>query len=262
MSAEGAPSLPLGALSRELPTRCHSQLQCGTPTLETPGASSGGLRHLLFRIRHHRQWSTVRWVYPSTIPLPPGSCRRQDRGAPWSGVTSSRQLHPEPTEAFDRWRRVESHRRVCRAQRSTGIHPRTLRRGYSRLQPEGRHEAGGLQVLHGGVKNATGDPSPRPPGSVADRCRAGTAGRPLRRPDGSVSTLRVELHAHQGADGLAVLGSPWRIPLPMDLRRLPGGDGISRRAALRADSESVGRAYRWALAGTTVSVELIATGDR
>jgi hypothetical protein len=50
----------------------------------------------------------------------------------------------------------------------------------------------------------------------------------------------------------------------MDLRRLPGGDGISRRAALRADSdsESVGRAYRWALAGTTVSVELIATGDR
>jgi hypothetical protein len=174
-------------------------------------------------------------------------------------VTSCTRSRQRPSIGGDA---VESHRRVCRAQRSTGIHPRTLRRGYSRLQPEGRHEAGGLQVLHGGVKNATGDPSPRPPGSVADRCRAGTAGRSLRRPDGSVSTLRVELHTHQGADGLAVLGSPWRIPLPMDLRRLPGGDGISRRAALRADSESVGRAYRWALAGTTVSVELIATGDR
>jgi len=209
VSAEGAPSLPLGALSRELPTRCHSRLQCGTPTVETPGPSSGGLRHLLLRIRHHRQWSTVRWVHPSTIP-PPGSCGRQDRGAPWSGV----------------------------------IHARTLRRGYSRLQPVGRHEAGGLQVLHGGVKNATGDPSPRPPGSVADRFRAGTDRRPLPRPDGTVSTLRMEFHAHQSADGLAVLGSPWRIPLPMDLRRVPGGDGVRRRTALRAGSESFGRVYR------------------
>jgi hypothetical protein len=130
------------------------------------------------------------------------------------------------------------------------------------LQPDGRHEAGGLQVLHGGVKNATGDPSPRPPGSVADRCRAGTERRPLRRQDGTLSTLRMEIHAHQGADGLAVLGSPWRIPLPMDLRRLPGGDGIRRRTALRAASESVGRAYRWALAGTTLRVELIVNGDR
>jgi hypothetical protein len=29
VSAEGAPSLPLGALSRELPTRCHSRLIIG-----------------------------------------------------------------------------------------------------------------------------------------------------------------------------------------------------------------------------------------
>jgi hypothetical protein len=77
-----------------------------------------------------------------------------------------------------------------------------------------------------------------------------------------VSTLRMELHAHQGADGLAALGTPWRIPLPMDLRRLPGGDGIRRRTALRAGSESVGRAYRWTVAGTTAGVELTVTGDR
>jgi len=109
-----------------------------------------------------------------------------------------------------------------RSRLRTVIHPSTLRRGYSRLQPDGRHETGGLQVLHGGVKNATGDPSPRPPGSVADRCRAGTDRRPLRHPYGAVSTLRMEIHAHQGAYGLAVLESPWRIPLPMDLRRVPG----------------------------------------
>jgi hypothetical protein len=72
----------------------------------------------------------------------------------------------------------------------------------------------------------------------------------------------MELYADQGADGLAVLGSPWRIPLPMDLRRLPRGDGIHRRTAFRADSESVRRAYRWTPAGATVRVELIATGDR
>jgi len=48
----------------------------------------------------------------------------------------------------------------------------------------------------------------------------------------------------------------------MDLRRLQGGDGIRRRTALRAGSESVGRAYRWTLAGTTARVELIVTGDR
>ena len=72
----------------------------------------------------------------------------------------------------------------------------------------------------------------------------------------------MELRAHQGADGLVVLGSPWRIPLPMDLRRLQGGDGIRRRTARRAGSESVGRADRWAVAGTTAGVELTVTGDR
>ena len=115
---------------------------------------------------------------------------------------------PEPTVASDRWRRRGiTPERVPVASKNGETHrdgPSLLFSIAARWAISGR----GAPGPNGGVNDATGDPSPRAPRTVADRCRARTARRPGRRAVGTVSTVRMELHAHQGADSLAVLGSP------------------------------------------------------
>ena len=149
VSAEGAPSLPLGASSREAPGRCHSEFQCWTPTLEMPGPSSGRFRHLLLRIRPRRQWSRGSAGRTRRRSHLPRSWRRQDRESRWSWARSRRHVHRSRQCLSIGGDAGESDRSTCGPQRKTVKRTRTPRGCYSRPQPDGRHQPGGTRSLWG-----------------------------------------------------------------------------------------------------------------